>query len=468
MPSSSICISSPPADSVLTYPLAIIRGTTTAAATSVYIAHRSSDTPTAYPVHNSYFTAQYLLSSGSNHIQISTSPNLSKTTTLNLFYEPPPPSTPHVRLVYLLTSDTDPSFQSPDQAPSKCDLLSAKDRISTAAYIIQSACAEMLNHESLQRRTFHLDPSVNVHRLPFSTAHADSIPDGQLWSQIHSDLSTIPNRENIIDLCVMSFSRMTSTGVKSHTALGGSYLALFGGASLFTWPQSVSDIPSHFLDSSKFDRDLYFDDSAHRMQTMGRRACTATTIGALLHELGHCFSLHHPIGSAMRKGGGIMARGFDDLDRLFVQTEHSQLPFWDRGAAVRLRYHPFLQFPGELDMRRMRALSIGATPQPSPSAHRGETINGDMDYFEPQFEISNDDIMCTAPAGVGMIAYYVNEDLAFHQEFLDKEPVKVTLLSLKEICEGGEVEQVGSDKVQVSVIDVEGRILEIRYNELQV
>lgn len=39
--------------------------------------------------------------------------------------------------------------------------------------------------------------------------------------------------------------------------------------------------------------------------------CFATTLGALIHELGHSLDLGHT-------ENGIMARGFDDMDRFFT------------------------------------------------------------------------------------------------------------------------------------------------------
>ena len=44
--------------------------------------------------------------------------------------------------------------------------------------------------------------------------------------------------------------------------------------------------------------------------------CFATTLGALIHELGHTLDLGHT-------ESGIMARGFDDMDRFFTQSPSS-------------------------------------------------------------------------------------------------------------------------------------------------
>lgn len=83
----------------------------------------------------------------------------------------------------------------------------------------------------------------------------------------------------------------------------------------------------------------------------------STTLGAALHELGHCFDLMH-------MPEGIMARGFDDMNRFVVATpssRHCPCPaqstgitsavatamgmfadhraHWFRSSAVLLHYH---------------------------------------------------------------------------------------------------------------------------------
>ena len=50
------------------------------------------------------------------------------------------------------------------------------------------------------------------------------------------------------------------------------------------------------------------DDSGYRGTVGG---CVATTIGSILHEMGHVFDLGHT-------RQGVMARGFDDLDSLLT------------------------------------------------------------------------------------------------------------------------------------------------------
>lgn len=93
----------------------------------------------------------------------------------------------------------------------------------------------------------------------------------------------------------------------AHTALGGGGLALFGSASMFSWPVDPSEISARLLDETLVNPEISFDDG-HRGVRWG---LCSTTVGACLHELGHCLSLPHPGGDVRKKrDGGIMERGF--------------------------------------------------------------------------------------------------------------------------------------------------------------
>ena len=95
---------------------------------------------------------------------------------------------------------------------------------------------------------------------------------------------------------------------RGHIALGGGGLALFGTGCMWTWPSAISGVAASLSDPTPLDPTLYMDDSGYR-GTLG--GCVATTLGSVLHELGHTFDLGHT-------EDGIMARGFDDLDSLLT------------------------------------------------------------------------------------------------------------------------------------------------------
>lgn len=323
--------------------------------------------------------------------------------------------------------------------------------------MIQSATAEMMHAQGQGRRTFRLAPSVKVHRTTsFTVDEAHNMTCMELWTKIASDLSSTPNRSQIIDLVIMSFTRMRNGEVKAHTALGGASLALFGSGSLFTWPVDVLQIPKRMLDFRTFDTKFFFDDSAGRSSIMGRRACTATTIGALLHELGHCLSLPHPCADATKNGGGIMSRGFDHFDRLFVQPQHAtHFPFWDRGSAIRLRHHQFLQF--EYERTRFRTQALNNSPMPSSHSAPSDSA--------PSFgRLFNGIVFCRTQAGLGHVGYYRNGDNASHEEFSGIPPREFELPSLADLrCR---CRAKSSDRLVISAIDVQGRISEVDYDQI--
>lgn len=453
---------------VLSFPLAIIRGEITADKQFVHISKSpTSANPhpvkTPYPVRNKQFTATIQLETGANSVTISTTssqtPRPFQTVSINLCYIPPPSGRPFVRLVYVLPSDQDPSFQTPD--PTPCDVTAAIQRIQTAGMMIQAGCAEMMQAHGFGRRTFQLSSQVHAVRMRNLTLAEALTKDGmQLWQHIEEELRTLPHRHNTIDLVIMSFTRMVHHQVRAHTALGGGPLALFGGGSLFTWPQSVSEIPTRFADSRKFDTSRYFDDSAGRAAVMGRRACTSTTIGALLHELGHCLSLPHPTGDANRDGGGIMSRGFDHFDRLFVQPQPGDiLPFWDRGSAARLRFHRYLQFAAETAMHDIyQRRSPIPSPTPLPTSQHSNTS---APYFS---KFAEETVICESPVGIGHIGYYKNGDNAAHDEFAEAYPHHYTVPSLSDLQRRCHASR--SDKITLSAIDLNGRITTKDYSEL--
>ena len=70
----------------------------------------------------------------------------------------------------------------------------------------------------------------------------------------------------------------------------------------------LCSVQSRLCDQTPVDSTKLMDDSGYRGTVGG---CVATTLGSVLHELGHTLDLGHT-------EAGIMARGFDDLDSLLT------------------------------------------------------------------------------------------------------------------------------------------------------
>ncbi|OQV25338.1 hypothetical protein BV898_01019 [Hypsibius exemplaris] len=285
-----------------------------------------------WPVVHRCFRGVVSLELGENHLTLTARlNNVIVTHHLTLFYEPAQNPANFVLPVYIVCSDSDGSFQAPDN--EDCSVESAVRRISTGAGLLQSATADILVDEGFPKKTFNLLldekglPICEIFRtrLKMSELYAEE-SDEKLWRFFQKELKDafpayvgkckfmsfladtryhVPDLEPVPYLYedVLKF-------VNGHVALGGSSLALCSTGCLYTWPQSIEELPTRLTDERSVDPRNFMDDSAYRGT---RWACFSTTLGAACHELGHTFDLgHEPVG--------IMARGFDDIYKVFTSA----------------------------------------------------------------------------------------------------------------------------------------------------
>jgi hypothetical protein len=135
------------------------------------------------------------------------------------------------------------------------------------------------------------------------------------WQRVYAEVEKPFPTAKAKNVVIAAYTRFDPKTKKmlGHTALGGGGLGLFGSGNLFTWPTTLADVPTAFLDARRIDRDRFMDDSAHRGMHW---AAASTTMGATLHELGHTFGLPHTNHPA-----DIMTRGFDHFNRVFTLAE---------------------------------------------------------------------------------------------------------------------------------------------------
>nr|XP_040580153.1 putative zinc metalloproteinase YIL108W isoform X2 [Lepeophtheirus salmonis] len=198
----------------------------------------------------------------------------------------------------------------------------ACQKISLAVGLIQCFMSDSLHSHGLGRKTFVALSPCEVFHSEISLEKSHSLTESALWEYHAKELLArrLADDDTKV-LAVLSATRFVNTLgrpprdhsemmslTKSHGALGGGGLAMFGSGCLYAWPSLLHEVQDAFLNSSKIDSLNLMDDSGYR-HTFG--ACFSTTLGAIIHELGHTFDLGHT-------NDGIMARGFDDLHRYFT------------------------------------------------------------------------------------------------------------------------------------------------------
>ncbi|XP_011499350.1 PREDICTED: putative zinc metalloproteinase C607.06c [Ceratosolen solmsi marchali] len=276
---------------------------------------------------------------------------------LNLKYEP---RTTKLRVtpIYIICDGHDGHFQGPcseNRSPE-----SAATRIGLGARLLQTLTAEKLHEAGHGRKTFQLErdldgPECVVMHSVLHVDQARAMSQRELWELVGRELMTGPlaskNRKYMAFLSCTKYRGAPSprthedilSRTQGHASLGGGGLALFGSACLHTWPTSISQIQYRFLDMTVIDTEYLMDDSNYRGTYGG---CLATTLGSVLHELGHTFDLGHT-------RDGIMGRGFDYVDRVFLGTASIEI---NRNIIMRCK-------PQHTTITLTRPLSITVTIQ---------------------------------------------------------------------------------------------------------
>jgi len=228
-------------------------------------------------------------------------------------------------------------------------------RSDTMVKLIQSMTAEMMREAGYGRKTFAVeltDGKVDVQTAKYPESGEDlRAKDGNaLWYKMYEWLAPQMDGAKIKNCLLAGYTRWDAETKTNGggAALGGGYLGYFGTSSMFTWPTSPSEIANCFADATVIDTSLGLDDSAYRSTIWG--SCS-TTIGAVLHEMGHTFGLPHT-----NDPQGIMSRGFDFTNRWFVMTEPpsgrnkepftitpEQRPRWSKAWAAILNVSPWFQ-----------------------------------------------------------------------------------------------------------------------------
>ena len=187
--------------------------------------------------------------------------------------------------------------------------------------LLQCFTAERLHDLGFGRATFNLELDATG-RVPVHVLKGDrpaaaeyALTDQAWWRSVDALVRRELPASGVKHVVVAAYTRFDPARRKvfGHTALGGGDLGLFGSAGMFAWPRRLDDVFATFSDATPIDGRLVHDDSAGRSTVWG---IASTTLGAVLHELGHAFGLPHSTAPL-----DVMTRGFDRFNRVFSLVE---------------------------------------------------------------------------------------------------------------------------------------------------
>ncbi|KAG5672108.1 hypothetical protein PVAND_002263 [Polypedilum vanderplanki] len=102
---------------------------------------------------------------------------------------------------------------------------------------------------------------------------------------------------------------------KANPSLSCGFLALLGNGCFYTLPNNVNQVIDAFNDKTIVDTRVLLDDSNYRKTYGGN---FSTTLGSLVHEIGHLFDLGHT-------ENGLMGNDIDHVHRFFLCQNFTEI-----------------------------------------------------------------------------------------------------------------------------------------------
>lgn len=352
-------------------------------------------------MNDSHFKALLYLQPGPNRLRFDfTSPKLNASngpahsSWININFLPLI-SSPPLQLCILLAKDSPETYDAmPDRAQKEGNnLATAVRKFRMAAYLWQAFTAEQMNRNQFGRRCYRyeeewqpgsltwkdmetgqmrneakihiirMDKTVKeIQDLDIAQQHKEAKKKGELFtiaSKAVKDYFKPRKGQTQYVSCMFLDSHWDKKvgTVRGHAALGGGddtvKLAIFGSHCLQSYPAHIEEVVPAFTDCTRTDTDYVANDCN---QSGSSWEAANIGIGAHLHETGHLLGCPH-------QESGVMLRDYVRLNRTFTTREPYStrtkqagqrlcLPkdecAWHRLDALRFRYHPCFQLPGDV------------------------------------------------------------------------------------------------------------------------
>lgn len=223
-----------------------------------------------------------------------------------------------IQPLYIIPKGHDGCYQS----DSKNSIDDALQKINLILKLAQCVIGKKFIENGCDAMSFALN-DCKIFNSSLAVEHVRDVNQYQLYDEIAEESievygSDLIKRRKFVGF--MSCTRFTGLSddekysyenIKNKTqanpALAVGFLALLGSGTFYSWPSNIKDVQKSFLDKTIVDTKKLLDDSNYRKTYGGN---FSTSLGSLLHELGHIFDLGHT-------ESGIMGNDIDYVHRFF-------------------------------------------------------------------------------------------------------------------------------------------------------
>lgn len=234
-----------------------------------------------------------------------------------------------IQPIYVIPEGHDGNYQSMTNGEN-----SAKDaltKIDLALQLVASVLGTKFIEAGCEKGKSFVLNDCQVFNSSLSVDHVRSINQFELYDEIADELVETYGKDVAKKRKFVAFVSCTQflglgedeeynyVNIKRKTlanpALGTGFLALLGSGSFYSWPSKIEYVQEAFLNKSIVDTRFLLDDSNYRKTYGGN---FATSLGSLIHEIGHLFHLGHT-------KTGFMGNDFDYVHRFFISENYTEI-----------------------------------------------------------------------------------------------------------------------------------------------
>jgi hypothetical protein len=236
-----------------------------------------------------------------------------------------------VQPIYIVPKNHDGAFQSIDGGSNSInDALMKIDLLTSLAQCVISSKAYEGEEREEEEAAFVLN-KCEIFHSSISVEEAWQLNQFELYDKIAQEIidkfgTDIADRKKFIGF--MSCTKFSGLGeneeynyvniqnkTKANPSLGSGFLALLGNGCFYALPKRVDEVTDALCNKTVVDTSALLDDSNYR-KTYG--GCFSTTLGSLIHEIGHIFDLGHT-------EKGLMGNDIDHVHRFFLCENFTEI-----------------------------------------------------------------------------------------------------------------------------------------------